>query len=94
MLSCEIRRCRFSGSMMKTATIHQAKTHLSRILKDVQAGEDVTILKGRTPIAKLTAVEPLQARRPRAGTRTSEAVLYADDAFQPLVGEELEEWGL
>ena len=77
---------------MKTATVHQAKTHLSRLLKDVQAGESVTILNGRTPVAMLTAIASPRARRPRAGTRTSEPVRYADDAFRALTDEELKEW--
>ena len=79
---------------MKTTTIHHAKTHLSRILRDVQAGESVIILNGRTPVAKLIPVEPRPTMRPPAGTRTSEPVHHADDAFEPLKGEELEEWGL
>ena len=79
---------------MRTTTIHHAKTHLSRILREVQAGESVIILNGSTPVAKLTPVESPPAMRPPAGTRTSEPVHYADDAFQPLKDEELEEWGL
>ena len=79
---------------MKTATTHQAKTHLSRLLKEVQAGETVVILNGREPVAKLTAIEPPETTRPAVGTRTSEPVRYAEDAFQPLADEELEEWGI
>ena len=79
---------------MKTTTIHNAKTHLSRILREVQAGESVVILNGRTPVAKLMPVESQLETRPSAGTRTSEPVRYVDAAFEPLEGTELEEWGL
>lgn len=79
---------------MKTTTIHHAKTHLSRILREVRAGESVIILHDRTPVAKLAPIGSLQAKRPPAGTRTSEPVHYDDDAFLPLEGEGLEEWGL
>ena len=41
---------------MKYVTIHQAKTHLSRLIAEVEAGEDVIIARGRTPVAKLTAI--------------------------------------
>ena len=50
---------------MKTATIHQTKTHLSRLLKEVQAGETVVILNGSTPVARLTALDRPVTRRPR-----------------------------
>ena len=78
---------------MKTATIHQTKTHLSRMLKEVQAGETIVILDGSTPVAKLTALDRPMARRPKVGTRTSAPVRYSSDAFRPLSAEESQEWG-
>ena len=68
---------------MKTVTTHQAKTHLSRLLKDVQAGEVVVILSGSVPVAQLTAIETAPPNRPRVGTVTSEKVTYDEDAFPP-----------
>ena len=79
---------------MKSATIHQTKTHLSRMLKEIQGGETIIILNGSTPVAKLTAIEPTVTRRPKVGTRTSPPVQYAADAFEPLAGDQLKEWGL
>jgi prevent-host-death family protein len=38
--------------------IHQAKTHLSRLLQRVAAGEEITIARAGVPVAKLIAVEP------------------------------------
>lgn len=79
---------------MKTATTHQAKTHLSRLLKEVQTGETVIILSGNVPVAQLTSVQALKARRPKVGTHTSEPVGYTEESFRPLIDGELEEWGL
>ena len=79
---------------MKTVTTHQAKTHLSRLLKEVQAGETVTILSGSAPVARLTAIRKEQAVRPPVGTVTSPEVRYTEDAFRPLTVDELETWGL
>ena len=79
---------------MKTATIHQTKTHLSRMLKEVQAGETIVILNGSTPVARLTAFDRDVRRRPQVGTRTSAPVRYSDDAFRPLSDDDLREWGL
>ncbi|MDP6698264.1 MAG: type II toxin-antitoxin system Phd/YefM family antitoxin [Candidatus Latescibacteria bacterium] len=79
---------------MKTVTTHQAKTHLSRYLKDVQNGETIVILNGRVPVAQLTGVESAETKRPKLGMPTSAPVQYAKDAFQPLADEEMQEWGL
>ena len=45
---------------MITATIFEAKTNLSELLKKAQAGETVIITSGRDkkPIAKLEAIHP------------------------------------
>lgn len=82
------------GFAMKTATIHHAKTHLSRLLKEIQAGETIIILNGSTPVAKMTAVEPPSIQRPMVGTVTSPPVQYDADAFEPLTDDQLKEWGL
>jgi len=79
---------------MKTATTHQAKTHLSRFLKEAQRGETVVILNGSTPVAQLTAVETAVRRRPRTGTVTSAPVRCSEDAFAPLTDSELKDWGV
>jgi prevent-host-death family protein len=36
--------------------VHEAKTHLSRLLNSVEAGEEVVILRGGKPIARLVAI--------------------------------------
>jgi prevent-host-death family protein len=41
---------------MKTVNIHEAKTHLSRLLAEVMAGEEVIIAKAGKPVAKLVPV--------------------------------------
>jgi prevent-host-death family protein len=43
--------------------IHEAKTHLSRLLQRVAAGEEVTIARAGVPVAKLIAAGP-QKKRP------------------------------
>lgn len=80
--------------LMKTATTHEAKTHLSRLIREVQAGETVVILSGKTPVARLTAIEPTSPGRPCIGTVTSEPVTYSPDAFAPMTPDEMSEWGL
>ena len=80
---------------MKTVTTHEAKTHLSKLLAEVEAGEEVTIARGTRPVAKLVPVKRTARRgRPKVGTRTSEGVSWTADAFAPLSHEELKDWGL
>ena len=44
--------------------IHEAKTQLSRLLKRVTAGEEITISRAGVPVAKLVAVASSNAERP------------------------------
>lgn len=45
---------------MVTVTVHEAKTHMSRLLVRVEAGEEIVIARGKTEIAKLV---PLNSHR-------------------------------
>lgn len=48
---------------MQVATIHKAKTHLSDLIKKVQAGEDVIICKAGTPVVRLVKYNNLSSPR-------------------------------
>lgn len=48
---------------MISVNIHEAKTHLSRILVRVEAGEEVTIAKAGRPVARLIPVRPPVGKR-------------------------------
>jgi prevent-host-death family protein len=47
---------------MKSVNIHEAKTHLSRLVERVQAGEEIVIAKAGRPAARLVPIEG--ARKP------------------------------
>lgn len=80
---------------MKRVSTHEAKTHLSRLLAEVEEGADIVICRGSTPAARLVPVGTETARRrPRVGTTTSAKVRVAKDAFAPLGKDELAVWGL
>jgi prevent-host-death family protein len=42
---------------MKSVNIHEAKTHLSRLVERVQAGEEIIIAKAGRPAARLVPIE-------------------------------------
>lgn len=48
--------------MTKSVGVHEAKTHLSRLLDDVAAGEEVVITRRGEPAARLVALGPGTAR--------------------------------
>jgi prevent-host-death family protein len=39
-----------------TVNVHEAKTHLSRLLESVQVGEEIIIARAGHPVARLTAI--------------------------------------
>ena len=62
-------------------SVHEAKTHLSRLLRRVESGEEVVIARAGRPIAKLVpATEP---RRRELGFDRG-LVIIADDFDAPL----------
>ena len=44
--------------MPMEVNIHEAKTHLSRLLQRVANGEEVTIARAGVPVARLVPVDP------------------------------------
>lgn len=53
---------------MRTINIHEAKTHLSRLVEEAAQGEPFIIAKAGRPIAKVVAVDaPGRARQRRLG---------------------------
>ncbi len=77
-----------------TVTIHQAKTHLSRLLQQVQRGEEVVVCRGKLPVAKIVPSGPSRVTRPKVGKATSQRFDIPADAFTQLGDEELKQWGL
>jgi prevent-host-death family protein len=46
-----------------TVGTHHAKTHLSELLRRVASGDEVLILRGRKPVARLVPVEAPAGKR-------------------------------
>lgn len=62
--------------------IHEAKTHLSRLLQRVAEGEEVVIARAGVPVARLVPVENTVKKRP-VGFAKGE-IWIADDFDGPL----------
>ncbi len=74
---------------MTTVNIHEAKTHLSRLLAQVEAGEEVVIARNGKPVARLVACE--QQGKPQFGSLKGR-IKIDDSFFDPLPEEELAAW--
>jgi prevent-host-death family protein len=57
--------------------IHEAKTHLSKLLERVASGEEVIIANAGRPVARIVAIKPKRAPRP-IGTGKGDFVVPAD----------------
>lgn len=77
--------------MAESVNIHEAKTHFSKLISRVQAGEEVTISKAGKPVAKLVPVADPELK-PRVPGIDKGKIWIAPDAFDPMTEEELAEW--
>ena len=77
---------------MTAVNVHEAKTHLSRLLAQVEAGEEITIARNGKPVARLV---PCKSRGKRQfglmkGNKAWEEL--GELVLQPLSEEELALW--
>ncbi len=74
---------------MPIVNVHEAKTHLSRLLAQVEAGEEVIIARNGKPVARLVSVQ----RRGKRQFGSMKGRIRLDDSFfDPLPEEELAAW--
>ena len=66
---------------MSTVSVHEAKAHLSRLLQQVEAGEEVVITRVGEPVARLVAVGP---ELPREAGRLRHVIEIGEDFEAPL----------
>ena len=67
---------------MKIVNIHEAKTHLSRLIRAALEGEEIIIARGNVPLIRLECLESAKPRR-RIGFIDAEIVM-SDDFDEPL----------
>jgi len=75
--------------MSHVVNVHEAKTQLSRLLAQVEAGEDVVIARRGEPVARLVACTPVGKRQPDV---LKDRMVIPDSFFDPLPEEELAAW--
>ncbi len=73
--------------MTRVVNVHEAKTHLSRLLDDVAAGDEIVLAKSGKPYARLVPLDQ-PSERP-LGFVTGRV---GDEFFEPLDDDELRGW--
>ena len=68
--------------------IHEAKTHLSRLLERVAMGEEIVIAKAGTPVAKLV---PLSTRPKKRMLGSAKGEFVVPDDFNDPLPKEVED---
>lgn len=77
---------------MHTVNIHEAKTHLSAILKRVESGEDVLIAKAGKPIARVSPVPASTGKRHPGSAKGKGKIIMAQTFMEPLPEDILKEF--
>lgn len=68
---------------MAQVTIHEAKTHLSRLIQRALAGEEIIIAKGNKPLVRLAVLPEARPQR-RIGMAKGLVTYIAEDFDAPL----------
>lgn len=80
--------------IIRTVTIHEAKTHLSRLIAQVEAGTEIILARGQMPVAKIVPLHPVQKLR-RVPGRFAHLVppdsgdILSHGFWDPLTDEEM-----
>lgn len=74
---------------MKIVTIHAAKTTLSQLIAQAEAGEEIILARGKVHVAKIV---PIRQPGKRKAGRFKGKIKIGPEFFEPMTEEELKEW--
>jgi prevent-host-death family protein len=80
---------------MTIVSVHEAKTHLSRLINRVLAGEEITVARGKEPVIKLVPAGQSKKKRTLgwlAHTLPPGQPAIPDSFWEPMSEEELALW--
>lgn len=77
---------------MPIATIHQAKTNLSRLIELAERGEEVLLARGKRIVARIVPIANSPKKRRLDVLRGK--IKASSKFFEPLPDAELDAWGV
>jgi prevent-host-death family protein len=78
--------------MTATVNIHEAKTHFSKLLERVCAGEEIIVAKAGRPVAKLVKLDEVPHPRRKPGGWPLSGNIPDSVWFDPMTEDELMDW--
>lgn len=79
--------------MSRTVNIHEAKTHLSKLVEQVRSGEEIILAKAGKPCARLVPLDsPSKATRIFGGIVPSLTESEVNESLSPLDEDDLDLW--
>jgi prevent-host-death family protein len=76
----------------RQVNVHEAKTRLSQLLAEVEAGREIVVARNGAPVAKLVPFRKAPPARLRVDTWKGK-IGMSPDFDAPLSEDELREWG-
>jgi prevent-host-death family protein len=77
---------------VKIVNVHQAKTHLSRLIDEAHAGETIVLAKAGKPWARLMPLEAAAPERIPGRLRCWGPLAQPDGLLEPMADDELAAW--
>ena len=76
--------------MAQTVNVHEAKTHFSKLLARVTAGEEIVIAKAGKPVARLSPILPVTSKKRVPGIDKGKIWMAKD--FNVTSKRQLDDW--
>jgi prevent-host-death family protein len=70
--------------MSRQVNMHEAKTHLSRLVDEAAAGEEIVIARNGKPAARLIKVQERPAKRPGYGALRGEITMPSWEEWKAM----------
>jgi len=77
---------------LEQVNMHEAKTHLSRLVERVEGGEEIVISRAGKPAAKLVPVSPERKGRRKLGGWEGEVWMVSEEEMKEVDQEIAEEF--
>ena len=77
---------------LRVVNVHQAKTHLSRLIDEAHAGETIVLAKAGKPWARLMPLAPPAPQRIPGRLRSRGPLNQPNVLLEPMDPGELESW--
>ena len=87
-----MRESSCGGDPTRMVNVHQAKTHLSRLIDEAHAGETIVLAKAGKPWARLMPLAPPVPQRIPGRLRSRGPLSQPDLLLEPMDSSELESW--